>query len=54
MIYGIADFYLLADVDIGNMPFLAHWNIVSGISLVVCLYLFSLFALCHMSVRQEE
>ena len=54
VIYGIVDFYLLADVDIGNMPFLAHWNIVSGISLVVCLYLFSLFALCHMSVRQEE
>lgn len=47
MLYSIVDFYLLADVDIGNMPFLAHWNLVSGISLVVCLYLFSLFVFCH-------
>lgn len=49
VVYGIADFYLLAGVDIGNMPFLAHWNWVSGISLIVCLYLFSLFAFCHKS-----
>lgn len=47
VIYSILDFYLLADVDIGNIPFLAHWNLVSAISLIVCLYLFSLFAFCH-------
>ncbi len=46
-LYSIIDFYLLVDVDIGNMPFLTHWNLISGISLIVCLYLFSLFAFCH-------
>lgn len=44
VLYGIIDFYLLVDVEIGNMPFLVHWNFVSGISLTVCLYLVSLFA----------
>ncbi len=43
VLYGTLDFYLLVDVDIGNMPFLARWNLVSGISLTVCLYLISLF-----------
>lgn len=47
VLYGIIDFYMLVDVDIGNMPFLVHWNFVSGISLIVCLYLVSLFAFCH-------
>jgi len=52
VLYSIIDFYLLADMDIGNMPFLAHWNIASGISLIVCLYLFSLFAFCHKSTGE--
>ena len=54
VMYGITEFYLLVDVDIGNMPFLAHWNIVSGISLIMSLYLFSLFVFCYKSGRQKR
>lgn len=47
VIYSILNFYLLADMDIRNMPFLAHWNLVSATSMIVYLYFFSLFAFCH-------
>ncbi len=46
-LYGFLNFYLLVDVDVRNMPFLAHWNFFSGMSLVVCLYIVSLFVFCR-------
>lgn len=48
-LYGMIDFYLLVDLNIEDMPFLAHWNLASCISLTVCLYLISFFAFCHRS-----
>lgn len=37
VLYRLIDFYLLAGIDIGNLPFLHYWNVFSLLSFVVCL-----------------
>lgn len=37
VLYRLIDFYLLADIDIGNLAFLHYWNVFSLLSFVVCL-----------------
>lgn len=38
--YGLLNFYLLTDVEIYNMPYFAHWNLLSILSMLLYLFFF--------------
>jgi len=37
LVYGIIDFYTLADIEVNNMQFLSNWNMLSMLQMVICL-----------------
>jgi len=37
LVYGIIDFYTLTDIEVNNMQFLSHWNVLSMLQMVICL-----------------
>jgi len=37
VVYGIIDFYTLTDIEVNNMQFLSHWNVLSLLQMTICL-----------------